>query len=171
MWPEEGVELRATEPITLTFDQPMDRIRTELAVQFTPPTAGTLSWTDGQTLIFTPTQAWQAKTSLTLQKSATAITGLPMDKSFTFTLRTRSAEEFKIIGVVPQQGAIGTVLDSKIAVSFDRPVVPLMPTQEANNQPARSRSTRQSRVKAVGSIPRLMFSRPPRCWLVVRNTR
>ncbi len=49
VWPMPGVEMAGDEPLTITFDQPMDRPSVESAISFGPSIGGAWSWVDDRT--------------------------------------------------------------------------------------------------------------------------
>jgi hypothetical protein len=58
VWPAEGAELALDEPLSMTFDQPMDRASLDSALSFSPDVQGSLTWVDTQTLEFKPRAGW-----------------------------------------------------------------------------------------------------------------
>jgi hypothetical protein len=55
--PQAGQELATTAAIGLFFNVPMDQPSVEAAFSSVPAVAGTFSWPDAQTIIFTPNAA------------------------------------------------------------------------------------------------------------------
>jgi hypothetical protein len=58
VWPMPGTEMVDLDPLSITFDQPMDKRSTETALQFDPPLEGVIHWVDAQTMAFTPRDGW-----------------------------------------------------------------------------------------------------------------
>jgi hypothetical protein len=54
VWPVAGVEMLPDEPLTITFDQPMDRSSVESPLNFSPEVHAQYSWVDSQTLNVNP---------------------------------------------------------------------------------------------------------------------
>src|SRR4051812_6644437 len=56
LWPAAGVTLASGDPVTVTFDQPMNKTSVETAIHIAPSIPGAFSWQDAETVVFTPSQ-------------------------------------------------------------------------------------------------------------------
>src|SRR5215216_5000095 len=85
--PPLGSVLGHQSPITFYFNQPVNKSSAEAALTGLP--AGTFTWNDDATLLFTPTQSYQPNTSLkfTIENSLQSANGFglaePVEFSFT----------------------------------------------------------------------------------------
>lgn len=124
-YPPEGAEISPDEPLTITFDQPMNRATVEAALTIDPTLKPRFTWVDGQTLELRPESAWPGKTryTVTITGSATATTGQPLTAPYTYRLRTQTG--LAVGEVSPRKDAADIALDSKLVISFNRPVIGL----------------------------------------------
>ncbi|GAB4571044.1 MAG: hypothetical protein Kow0077_06630 [Anaerolineae bacterium] len=136
VWPLPGVELSGSEPLAITFDQPMMRDRVEEAVALEPSVALAFDWADDRTLHIRPAEDWPRASTFELQigQSATAVNGLPLEETYRARLKTIGALE--VTSVVPAEGAEGVAVDARILVTFNRPVVPLVSTEQLQDLPS-----------------------------------
>ncbi|MFO7320100.1 MAG: Ig-like domain-containing protein [Chloroflexota bacterium] len=125
IWPLPGVQLSPDEPLTITFDQAMNADSVENALRFTPQVEGAFDWPDERTLRFTPEAGWPraAEIEVILGSEATSASGVALDAPVTFVLET--VGPLAVADVVPGPDSAGIAVDSRIIVTFDRPVVPL----------------------------------------------
>ncbi len=130
IWPLPGVELSADEPLTVTFDQPMDRGSVEAAFTFEPALSGSFTWADDRTVNFVPGGGWPRAQvySASVGASAASSDGLTLTDPVSFEVRTIGA--LIVTGVMPEAGAEGVAADARIVVTFNRPVVPLVSTAD-----------------------------------------
>ncbi|MGB2955349.1 MAG: Ig-like domain-containing protein [Anaerolineales bacterium] len=123
--PPLGSTINVGGPITLYFNQKMDKASVEDALSGDPELAGLLTWSDPATLIYTPDQPLPPNTTLVLQVDTTAkaANGLaltePVQVNF-FTPDTLQATHF-----LPSPGAIEIDPASAVVVTFNQPVVSL----------------------------------------------
>lgn len=136
VWPLPGVELSPNEPITITFNEAMDQASVESAFQLDPVTAGTFVWSDARTVDFTPTGGWPRNMTYvaTIAASAQASNGLTLEDAVQFDLKT--VGPLNVSSVVPEPDAEGVAADARIVVTFNRPVVPLVSTEELADLPS-----------------------------------
>lgn len=110
-------------PIAFYFNQPMNKASVESAFSGLP--AGTFTWTDDSTLVFTPAQPYppNSKLELTLASTLQSATGFglaePLQLSFTV------ADYLHATNTLPKAGALDVNVSSAIVASFNQPVVPL----------------------------------------------
>ncbi len=136
VWPLPGVEMTGTEPLTITFDQAMDRSTAERAVSFDPALEGTFTWQDDRTLVFVPAGQWPRATRyrVMIGTEAKAVSGLQLEEAYHFDVHTVGA--LAITAVTPEDGAEGVASDARIVVTFNRPVVPLISTAQQADLPS-----------------------------------
>src|SRR6266496_531880 len=113
-----------TSPITFYFNQAMNKSSVEAS--FTGLPEGTFIWNDEQTLVFKPTQPFQAnsKLNLSIAGSIQSANGFGLkdpidDVSFTV------ADYLRAENVLPKQDAKDVDVQSAVAVSFNQPAVSL----------------------------------------------
>lgn len=123
--PVPGAELDPSGPITLYFDQPMDRASVEAALSIEPFFDTALAWIDDATLELRPAAALprEVEYSLTVADTARSAAGLPL--SAPITLRLRTAAPLRVVQVVPQEGTLDVDPGSPLTIVFSRPVVAL----------------------------------------------
>lgn len=122
VWPMPGTEMLDLDPLSITFDQPMDKRSTESAVQFDPPLKGVFNWLDAQTLAFTPRDGWPREVSykVTVTAAAQSASGAKPDSPYTFEVQTLGM--LAIGQVVPARAATEVALNTPIIISFSRPM-------------------------------------------------
>lgn len=135
VWPLPGVALGRTEPLTITFDWPMDEDSVAAAFNINPPLEGELTWTDARTVNFSPTGGWPiAQTyTVTIGSEATSSKAVTLAESYIFDVIT--TRPLAVALVSPENGVEEVPADSRITVSFDRPVVALTSTVDLADLP------------------------------------
>lgn len=135
VWPLPGVELLPDDTLSITFNQTMNQASVENAVHFDPSLMGSFAWSDGRTVNFTPNEGWPRNVAYKLTIASTAQTpdGLGLEDDYTANLRTISPLE--VTNGVPESGANGVATDASIVVTFNRPVVPLVSTEQLDELP------------------------------------
>ncbi len=130
VWPFPRVELAGREPLSITFDQAMDRASVEQALRLEPFLAAQLSWEDDRVLQLVPEEGWPRATSfrLTLGTTAQAENGLALEDAYQFEARTIG--NLEVTSATPAEGAEGVAADARIVVTFNRPVVALVSTAD-----------------------------------------
>lgn len=125
--PMQGEELDPSGPLTLYFDQAMDRASVEAALSVEPAFAPTLTWVDDATLDLRPVTPLPRDTGyrLTLAASARSAAGLTLREPFVLTLHT--AAPLRVVQVVPEAETTEVDPGTLITVVFNRPVVALGP--------------------------------------------
>ncbi len=136
VWPLPGVELAGGEPLTVTFDQPMDAASVEAAFAFAPALEGAFAWPDARTVDFTPAAGWPPGNTytVTVGTGATAENGLTLEEAYAFEAKT--VGPLAVGTVSPSPGAEGVAADALIVATFNRPVVPLVSTGEMGDLPS-----------------------------------
>ncbi|MBC7264998.1 MAG: Ig-like domain-containing protein [Chloroflexi bacterium] len=133
--PERGQEHGLTDPIVITFDQPMDQAATEAAFTIEPKVEGTFSW-DGTNLRFTPSVPLQrgATYTVTIAESARSAKGMAL--ALPVELRFKTVGYLEVASVQPAPDTTDIATDVTIAVIFNRPVVPLSAISEQAGLPS-----------------------------------
>jgi alpha-2-macroglobulin len=119
------------QPITLYFNQAMDRGSVEAALHFEPRISGRFDWKDAQTVTFSPDQTLSpgSRQQLTLDTSAQAVNKQHLLRPVELTFQV--AEPLKVTQTLPIDGALDVDPESIAFVAFNQPVVPLSDTTEA----------------------------------------
>ncbi|NLX10997.1 MAG: hypothetical protein GXY36_15210 [Chloroflexi bacterium] len=136
VWPYPGEEVPPGEAVIITFDQAMDAASVEAAWQIEPPVSGSFNWLDEHTVAFLPEGGWERATryQVTLGTGAQAANGLALEQPYDFHIQTVGYLE--VATVIPAPDAEGVDADATIAVSFNRPVVPLVSTEQLADLPS-----------------------------------
>jgi alpha-2-macroglobulin len=123
--PAPGAWIGLTEPITLYFNQPMNKTSVESAIRADLATGFTFNWRDDSTLILTPTAPLPAETNftLTLESAAQAVNGLSLEQPLSLNYRT--ADALRVTQVLPQPNAQDVSPLSAVVVAFNQPMVAL----------------------------------------------
>lgn len=119
-----GTGVDPATAIQAVFKQPMDRASAEAAFSIAPTVVGTYSWSNDQTMVFTPSQklTHDQHYSVTIATTATAISGYTLEEPFTWSFTTLGA--VIVTSVTPTKGATGIDTASGIGVTFNQEVVP-----------------------------------------------
>jgi len=135
--PERGEEHRPGEPLVFRFDQEMDPDSVEGALRIEPEVEGTLSWADGETLLFKPDpkRGFLRGTEyrVTIETTARSAHDLPLARPVEFRFRTVGLLEVTEVYPLPDSEDISS--ETIIRVVFNRPVVPLTFIQDQSNLP------------------------------------
>jgi uncharacterized protein YfaS (alpha-2-macroglobulin family) len=121
--PQAGAELPLNSPITLYFNQPMDRASVEGALDI--PVSGSLTWLDDATLSFTPAEPLQPATQLALNlgTEARSAQGLTLEAPLQLTYQT--AGNLELVQRLPVPEINDVDPSSAVVAAFSRPVVAL----------------------------------------------
>ncbi len=135
--PEAGQEQPLDAPIEITFDQPMDRESVEKAFAIEPGASvdGTFTWTDDQTMQFSPKDGFKRgeRYRVRVIESAQSQAGLAMQRPF--ELRFSAVGSLEVTNVQPANDAAEILPDTIVTVLFNRPVVPLNAIEDAASLP------------------------------------
>ena len=137
--PAPGEKSLLSGAVTIRFDQPMDQASVERAFSITSADggepAGTFQWPRPDTLIFVPEnqlkRAEQYK--VTVAESATGENGESLEGDIELDLQTIGFLE--VSQVLPADGTRDVQTDGAITVLFNRPVVPLVTTDQQAGLP------------------------------------
>ena len=134
--PAQGEEVPPDTPVVLRFDQAMDPASVQAAFRIAPAVSGDLK-VEGEVVRFTPSAPYERGTryQVTLEGDAKSLSGLPLGHPF--TLAFRAAGYLEVVEVQPADGTGDVAPRPRLAVVFNRPVVPLtaLDEQEALPQP------------------------------------
>jgi hypothetical protein len=121
--PLPGSEIPLDSPITLRFNQPMNRTSVEAAIQV-GGASGRFEWLDDSTLSFQPDVRFLPATELNLTISVTAqsLKGMPLHKPV--DLHYSTAGYLTLAQVLPENGQQDVDPESAIVAVFNQPVVP-----------------------------------------------
>lgn len=127
--PARGEALPLDKPLTVRFDQPMDKASVEQALLVrgaSAPVSGKIAWQSDSILTFTPQGGWKRNETYNAQvgDGARSAKGLPLNKPQSF--RFSAIGSFVVAQVIPANGASDVTADATITVLFNRPVVPLV---------------------------------------------
>lgn len=140
--PQPGEELNRTQPITINFDQDMNRGSVEQSLTISEGVQPDVRWQDDRTLIINPpAEGWQRAKRYTIRINATAQSkaGVPIRDTVRLELSTIGALE--VTALLPTNNAADVDDLAKITVTFNRPVVPLTTTAEQDKLPSPIRVT------------------------------
>ncbi|MCJ7677085.1 MAG: Ig-like domain-containing protein, partial [Anaerolineales bacterium] len=131
--PVEGEEFNPAGPLTLYFDQPMERTSVEAALSVDPFFDSSLTWVDDTTLQLSPVSPLPRDTvyRVTLAASARSAAGLVLAEAVVLNLRT--AAPLRVVQVVPDPDTVEVDPGVPLTIVFNRPVVAL---QAEGAQPA-----------------------------------
>ncbi|MCC6892805.1 MAG: Ig-like domain-containing protein [Anaerolineae bacterium] len=131
--PLPGVELGSSEPLTIYFDQPMQPDRVDF--HFEPQLDGDSTWINDRTLAFLPEEGiWLTGKRYRVTLTGTAANGLILDPAYEFEVQ--SPRGLSVAAVTPEDETEGIITEgAQISVTFDRPVIPLGGTMDADTLP------------------------------------
>jgi alpha-2-macroglobulin len=121
--PPLGSVIGHQSPITFYFNQPVNRPSAESALTGLP--AGTFTWNDDATLVFTPTQPYPANTQLkfSIANSLQSTNGFGMTEPIELSFIV--SDYLYTTTLLPAPDAEDVNVDAAIVASFNQPVVPL----------------------------------------------
>ena len=116
--PPLGSMIGHESPITFYFNQPVNRSSAEAALTGLP--AGTFTWSDDATLVFTPTQPYPANTELTfsIANSLQSANGFGMIESVDLSFTV--ADFLYTTTLLPAPNAEDVNVDAAIVASFNQ---------------------------------------------------
>jgi alpha-2-macroglobulin len=118
-------DIAPNTPLTITFDQAMDKASVIGALNFEPQLYGRYSWVDDRTLAFLPDSGWSIgqRFAVDVDTTAKATNGLTLEVPYAFDVNSIGALE--VAQVQPSENSTEVAVDSRIVVSFNRPVIAL----------------------------------------------
>lgn len=129
--PARGEALVPAGPISLFFNQSMDRPSVEAAFRLEPSTPGSISWPDDSTLTFHPAQPLPLDTPIRVVVEAQARSAAGLSLTAPIDLAFHTSGYLLVADVLPAPGASLVASDAAVTVFFNQPVVPLGPTVES----------------------------------------
>ncbi|MGD8752897.1 MAG: Ig-like domain-containing protein, partial [Anaerolineales bacterium] len=123
--PPPGPGFPLQGPLTLYFNQQMDRPSVENALSGQPSLAGRFEWLDDTTVVFKPDAALLPDTdvSVSINTSARAANGLTLPEPLRLDFRT--VAPLQIVQTLPEPDQNEVNPSSALVVTFNQPVVPL----------------------------------------------
>ncbi len=134
--PERGEEQGAQAPVTLVFNQSMDRPSVEAAFKISPLVKGDFKWADDATLQFVPSGEGFAREEtyqVMVDTSARGKNGQALNTPVSF--RFNAVGPLEVSQVLPAPDSTDVSADSVITVMFNRPVVPLTTVADQSRLP------------------------------------
>lgn len=115
----------SSSQIKITFDQRMRKNLTSQAFSITPLVAGTFSWENNRTLVFTPSTLLQLGTQYTINVDTTAINFInkPILGSYQFSFVTRTTSPLVVSSSYPSNGQTGISTSVKVRIVFNSPLI------------------------------------------------
>jgi alpha-2-macroglobulin len=123
--PLPGSEIALNRPITLVFNQAMDRRSVEGAITGQPTLSGRFNWQGDNTLTFTPDSPFLPGSEVVITIAETARSEMGMPLLNPMTLSYRAAGYLRLTQVLPSPGSEEVNPTSALVVSFNRPVFPI----------------------------------------------
>jgi uncharacterized protein YfaS (alpha-2-macroglobulin family) len=123
--PPQSAEMPLEGPITLYFNQPMDRASVEAALSSQLEQELTFTWTDDSTVVIYLSQALQPDSALTLGLDTGVRSAQGQAMLQPVSLRYQTAGYLRLVQNLPETGALDVDPTSAIVAGFNRPVVPL----------------------------------------------
>ncbi len=133
--PPIGGEVPLSGPITLYFNQEMDRQSVESALSLEPGLTGDFTWHDNATLVFAPAEPLTPDSEITfnLETGARSARGLALTQPI--SLNFRAVGYLRLVQTLPEPDTSEVDPSSAVVASFNRAVVPLG-ADPANLSPA-----------------------------------
>jgi len=113
------------QPISLSFNQPMDIASVESAISFDPQVSGRFSWDDDQVLTFTPDEILPPGALLNMEVAAQAQAANGKALQDPINIHFQMTEELAALQVVPSDRSLDVDPESVVFVTFNQPVVSL----------------------------------------------
>lgn len=132
--PQRGAELGLTDAVTLYFDRDLDCTTAQNALSVQPAMDGALTC-EGAVLTFTPAAQFASATpyTFTLADSVRGADGSPLAEPFSLTLSSIGA--LTVTNTIPSANVADVVVDQRLTIIFNRPIVPLTTLGEADTFP------------------------------------
>ncbi|MEA3327478.1 MAG: Ig-like domain-containing protein, partial [Chloroflexota bacterium] len=123
--PLPGSSIALQQPITLYFNQPMDKGSVEAAIHFDPSISGRFSWQGERIVTFTPDQHLAADSELHLVVNTSAQATNEKNLRSVIDLDFQTADTLQVIQTVPADGTQEIDPESAVFMVFNQPVVSL----------------------------------------------
>ncbi len=133
--PCPGEEITLDSPIAFRFDQPMDQDSVEAAWAIEPAVNGRFQWPRADTVIFTPSEELKRAQNYLVRvgDSASSQNGLALEEAIELNLQTIG--NLEVTQVIPADNTQDVQGDGAITVVFNRPVVPLVSSDQQADLP------------------------------------
>jgi len=121
--PPPGSDFPLQGPLTLYFNQPMDKPSVEIALSGEPVLSGRFEWFDEATVTFLPDAPYKPDSDLkiNISTSALALNGQFLQEPLQLNYHT--VPPLKVLDVLPKPGLEDVQPSSAIVASFNNPVV------------------------------------------------
>lgn len=123
--PPLGSDFPLQGPLTLHFNQEMDRPSVEIAISGEPTLSGRFRWADDDTVIFEPDTPLLPGSDLQINISTSALASNGLFLMEPIHLNYRVVPLLKVLHVMPEPGLQDVDPASAIAAIFSQPVVPV----------------------------------------------
>ncbi len=135
--PAVGQELGKQDPITVSFNQPVNCDTATAVFSITPAVAGQVTCDESQSsLTFTPSADYAHSTAYTVTVSTALQAKSGGNLAENFTLALNGQGYLAITDVLPKDASSEIATDATITVIFNRPVVALVTAEEAAKLPS-----------------------------------
>lgn len=119
--PSNGAnEIHPSSPITLTFSVAMDRRQTQKSVQFEPPIAGEMTWSDDRTLLFTPRSTLPISTTVNVTVSQNARSWLQRPLANPVVSQFTTLSRPYLVSSTPALDAQFIYVPDRVTINFNR---------------------------------------------------
>jgi hypothetical protein len=123
--PPPGSEIALQGPITLVFNQPMQRASVEAALRGGANLSGRFTWQDDATLTFQPDAPLLPETPFSLEIAETAQAANGKALLAPVSLEYRAVGYLRLTQALPGPGSVEVDPSAAVVAAFNRPVVPL----------------------------------------------
>ena len=121
--PPLGSDFPLQGPLTLYFNQPMDKPSVEIALTGQPALSGRFKWENDSTVVFEPDAPYPAGTDLEIIINTTALSSSGLFLPESVRLSYRVVPPLMALQVMPALGLLDADPASAVAVTFSQPVV------------------------------------------------
>ncbi len=97
VYPDPNTELTGTDPITVSFDQPMDQPGVLQALRLDPYVQGNWNWDDAETVTFTPAQGWPQDKSYKVMVNVQASSRQHKQMAAPFSVSVKTQGPLKVV--------------------------------------------------------------------------
>jgi hypothetical protein len=119
-------EVLPSNPLTITFSTPMDRIPTVNGIQITPPVRGEFVWGDDQTMTFIPETRFPISTTVTVNISQVARSQFQRALATEVTSRFTTISRPTVVNSSPTRDAQFVYVPDHVSIEFSRAMEPSM---------------------------------------------
>lgn len=123
--PLPGAQIALQNPITLYFNQPMQRASVEAALTGEPSLTGTFTWKNDTTVTFTPAQALKPGASQVIDIATSAKSAKGMQLQQPVSLAYDTSAYLTLLQSLPADSSREVDPTSAVVASFNQPVVAL----------------------------------------------